>query len=338
MEGFQTYNQFKKNVKSIHQLYDLSYHLLVVEKKRLKKEIHKISKGSKKTFLTSIGEVDHDIPSLYNRLNKKYPSQIRRLYLINLVTVLEVYLTDVIREIFYRDVSPFKTDKTITYQKNYLLNTHSIIEVKENIIEKEIRQLTSGGLNFIVKYYKQNFDVELNNLGISFRAIEEIHIRRHISVHKNGSVDSAYAKKYPEFGLQEGDNLNIEHEYIIDAIKLVKSFGSKVDKEIKKLFPINSRKQKNIEGPALYNPEQLSVMLEIGIKNKNFSYEEYFQTLEVKGQKLNDMIVQFSESDKKVFLFLNGDQRTITRFYNPIKNHSDMRLIRTVKLKTSDDS
>ena len=184
MRGFEAYNKFKNDLKDSRQIYDITYHLYQTEKIRLDGELNNGSEVNP-TLKTSIGSIEHSPTALNRRLQYLYPYKLRQLILISTITALEVYLTDVILEIFKRDIKPFKVNEPVTFQKNYLLSVASISKIQNDLIKKDFRSLTSGGMKEIEKYYKKMFEIDIKNLGINFQDIEEIHTRRHLFVHRN---------------------------------------------------------------------------------------------------------------------------------------------------------
>ncbi len=91
---------------------------------------------------------------MFHYTKSTYPNTLRQLILINLITVLEVYFTNVVREIATRDLEPFKPDnEKADYMRNHLLNFSTIKGIENDLIEKDIRKLTSGGLEESQKFF-----------------------------------------------------------------------------------------------------------------------------------------------------------------------------------------
>ena len=82
---------------------------------------------------------------MFHYTKSTYPNTLRQLILINLITVLEVYFTNVVREIATRDLEPFKPDnEKADYMRNHLLNFSTIKGIENDLIEKDIRKLFSN--------------------------------------------------------------------------------------------------------------------------------------------------------------------------------------------------
>lgn len=332
MRGFESYNKLKNNLKDSRQIYDITSHLYQTERNRLDIEL-KSGNPVNPTIRTSIGSIEHSPTSLYQRLGTLYPFKLRQLILISAITALEVYLTDVIKEIFERDITPFKKDEPVSFQKNYLLSLSSIQKVQNDIIGKDFRNLTSGGLIQIEKYYKKMFDIDLKNLGVNFGEIEEIHIRRHLFVHRNGITDSEYVSKFPEFGFKISEQIKIEHQYLIDSLNKISDFAGGVNKAILQKFPTKNRQPKYHIGSKEFDNQLKNLMIELSILSSKFDHVDFLKNLSVRGMNLSDFIVQITTVDNSCVLFVCGKQSDLSAFYKPIDENEFLSIVKTLELK-----
>lgn len=332
MVGFESYNKLKNNIKDSRQIYDITYHLYQEEKRRLQLELRH-NKSLNPTFLSSVRSVEHSPSALYQRLEYLYPYKLRQLILISTITALEVYLTDVILEIFDRDISPFKVNEPITFQKNYLLSLSSISKLHNELIKKDFRNLTSGGLSEIVKYYKKTFDIDLKNLGLNFQDIEEIHIRRHLFVHRNGITDSDYINKFKELGYKAGEQIKIDHDYLIKSLNKITEFAGLINKEILKLFPEINRLPKYYSGSNSFDFGLKNLMIELSILEEKFDYIDYLNKLEVKGKRFMEYVVQITSIDNTCIIFVSGSHFELSSFFNPFIEHKCLNINKIIEIK-----
>ena len=333
MRGFESYNKFKNNLKDSKQIYDITYHLYQSERKRLEIEIESGKFKNPTSIKTSIGTIEHSPTSLYQRLESLYPYKLRQLLLISTITSLEVYLTDVILEIFERDITPFKQDEPVKFQKNYLLSLSSIQKVQNDLITKDFRNLTSGGLVQIEKYYKKMFNIDLRNLGVDFNEIEEIHIRRHLFVHRNGITDAEYVNKFPQYGFRISEQIKLEHQYLIESLNKISDFAGSINKAILKKFPDKTRQTKYHIGTKNYDNQLKNLMVEISILSSKFDHIDFLNNLNVRGMDLSDFIVQIATVDNSCLLFVSGKQSDLSAFFKPIDENEFLTINKTIELK-----
>jgi hypothetical protein len=128
IEGFTSYNKFKKSYKELKQLYDLTFHLYIQENERIAEVLPTLKPPA--TITTKVGLVDHSLVSLYQLTQKKYPKKLRQLLLISSITTLEVYFTDLMNEIFNRESSPFEEQTPIQFIRALLIRMFK----KENTV------------------------------------------------------------------------------------------------------------------------------------------------------------------------------------------------------------
>ncbi|WP_349846657.1 hypothetical protein [Bacteroides cellulosilyticus] len=332
MRGFESYNKFKQNIKDARQIYDITFHLYQSESTELRQKIK--SGMINPTIRTSVGSIEHTPTALCERLRSYYPYKLRQLILISTITALEVYLTDVILEVYKRNISPFKkTDENVTFSKSYLLSMSSMYKIQNDLIRKDFRSLTSGGLKEIDKYYKKTFGIDIKNLGSNFQEIEEIHTRRHLFVHRDGFVDSEYATKFPQNGYKIGQKIIITHKYLLSALDKLSEFGKAINKKLLLKFPDVYRKPIYYIGSRDFNNEEVNLMVEISVLKENFDAITHLKSLNVNGDFFKDYIVQITTIDNNCILFISGKQGAISKFFKPIIENKNMMISKTIELR-----
>jgi hypothetical protein len=332
-QGFQTYNRFKQGIKELKQLYDLTYHLYIQEHERI--EVLLPDSKPMVTITTKVGVANHSLHSLLLKTQKRYPDKLRQLILVSSITTLEVYLTDLIGEIFKRDITPFEEQTPIEFMKSQALNFPSITDMQSEIINRDMRRLTSGGLADMRKYYLSKFKIDFGKFEVSINEIEEIHIRRHLHVHRNGICDKEYANKYPKMDFFAGDRINISHDYIIDSLNKLLEFASEINKEVVFKYPDYSKGFSYYHNGISINqkvPHQ-KLMLEFRLKNKSFNIEKYLKEFRTKKHKLIDYIAQISIKDRTCILIIIGEQPILSKFFKGLVSKNEFDLKHTIELK-----
>ena len=91
-------------------------------------------------------------------------------------------------------------------------------------MNKTLRSLTSGSFTEIVKFYSK-IGIDVAPPTISLKDLEEIHDRRHLYVHRRGSADEQYCRKYPSSGASLGKLLPVSEAYLLASIRGIEDSG-----------------------------------------------------------------------------------------------------------------
>src|SRR5690606_21784601 len=121
-----------------------------------------------------------------------------------------------------------------------------------------------------------------------------------------------------EFGYKITEQIKIEHQYLIDSLKIISDFAGVVNKAILRKFPDKTRETKYHIGTKDFDRQLKSLMIEISLLKTTFDHIEYLNNLTVRGLNLSDFIVQISTVDHTCLLFVNGKQSDLSKFYKPI--------------------
>jgi hypothetical protein len=149
---------------------------------------------------------------------------------VRIISALEVFLIDIIRDIFLITKEPFKrNDLRLELNHAELLSISSTAEISSKIINKECRKLTSAGYEDIVKYYRRHFNIDLDSFAPGKTKIEEYHDRRHILVHRLGKTDAEFRKKYN----YSKNGISIDEDYLFNSIENFKGFASLINSQVK---------------------------------------------------------------------------------------------------------
>ncbi|MEX0958779.1 MAG: hypothetical protein WDZ63_05780 [Burkholderiales bacterium] len=91
--------------------------------------------------------------------NLRAETMLRELIMVRVISALETFLTDIIRDVFVVTKAPFM-DGTVVIQmtQEELIANSTQTQVLSRVINKETRKLTSGGFSEFIKYYRKRFD------------------------------------------------------------------------------------------------------------------------------------------------------------------------------------
>jgi hypothetical protein len=225
------------------QAYELSDGILKIKK----------SDRSKIEELLNFEIFSEPLISFPQKVDTKHElrNNLRELVFVRLVTALEIFFIDLIRDAFLINKEPFKRqDVSPAFTQAELLSIHSTAEIYNKIINKECRKLTSGGFLDIVKFYRKYFNIEMGNFAPGLDKMQEYHDRRHLQVHRLGITDQSYRDKYK----YSKHYTTIDDPYLIQCFQDFKNFSEMVYNQIKyqleNEFIIKKKKEKIIEREA----------------------------------------------------------------------------------------
>jgi hypothetical protein len=193
----------------------------------------------------------------------------RELLYIRIVSALEIFLVQTVRDIFKQTIKPFESNiKKIELNHSQILQLTSIRQLRNSMLHKETRPLSSAGYEDVVKYYKHQLKVDISSLGPGLGKMKYYHQIRHILVHRLGKVDKHFKKEY-NFSKTY---LQIDESLLISLFNDVYSYAFQVSEKIKIL--INANKVLKIY--RHFKGERLRIEFDSQINDKvNFLEPEY---------------------------------------------------------------
>jgi hypothetical protein len=157
----------------------------------------------------------------------------RELLYIRIVSALEVFLVQSIRDIFKQTTKPFQSNnKKIELNYSQVLQLTSVRQLRNALLQKETRPLSSIGYEEVVKYYKQQLGIDISSLGPGIQKMKYYHQIRHILVHRLGKADKHFKEQY---GFNK-TYLQIDEDLLINLFNDVYIYASQVSQKIKLLI------------------------------------------------------------------------------------------------------
>lgn len=284
-----------------------------------------------KTSFNTIGlefvEPDFYINKKKERLsNQKNLSEI---VLIRLVSALEVFLIDLIRDVFLNTKEPFKKqDILLQFTQAELLSIDSPSLIFNKVISKELRRLSSGGLEEIIKYYKRHFGIELGNFSPGKSKMEEYHERRHLLVHRLGKTDEQYRKKYN----YNHPTITISEKYLYECFNDFKDFAKLVNTQIK--YKVNQIVYSSDSKPKIIEAKS-NVSISLLKSNLDFLKPSFEFWVGDEFTMFSAILVEKSETDKNILeLTLSGTERQIEGYKKILQTASKNKEIQLNRFKT----
>jgi hypothetical protein len=141
------------------------------------------------------------------KMEREAQEALNNMFISSLVSCFEVYIQDLLYEIFVRYPKTLRCNKALTYDE--ILKHSSIAQVISYMAQLESSKSTEGfATEYLFRMAKRfgiNAIEELINKGIIKEGIEKVTGIRNVIVHSGGVVDSAYLRRYPQSSFQEGD-------------------------------------------------------------------------------------------------------------------------------------
>lgn len=236
------YRNFYRSVQRLRSLYDAtvhSYRLLYENgRKELKGWQKQGKKPSKKVqLIVDERKVARPLDLITYHARDVYPELLRSTLLVRLVAAYEAFLVDVVEEISWRSSAPFMNSNRVEFSAEQLLTINADEGIYRYLVSQNVRRLTGGGLKEIRRFYEKSFGCDISPTASDISAIEEIHERRHLFVHRAGYVDRVYETKYPHLGFQEGDLIQVTDTYLGDAFSLLDKSAMSVKVELEQKYP-----------------------------------------------------------------------------------------------------
>jgi hypothetical protein len=242
-----------------------------------------------------------------------YPNILRSTLLIRLVAAYEAFLVDAIEEIAQRTDTPFVNDKRIEMSQGQFLTIARDNLALRYIVKKTTRQLTSGGLEDIRKFYQSSLGIDMLASGQSLDDIEEIHDRRHLYVHRSGYADAQYCKKYSKAGLNEDELIPVTETYWLGSLTTLEASALHVKGQLENRYPdAPARKYKEGSVKLIGAPEHLQYLsLEILTESGRAKFCD-LNTKIRDDVKLGDILVWMSDDGNEVRYLIGCDSVGIT--------------------------
>ncbi len=193
----------------------------------------------------------------------------RELLYIRIVSALEVFLVQSVRDVFKQTTKPFESNiKKMELNHSQILSFTTIRELRNLLLHKETRPLSSAGYEDVVKYYKQQLEVDISSLGPGLNKMKYYHEIRHILVHRLGKVDKHFKHQY---GFKK-TYLQIDESLLFELFNDVYTYASLVSEKVSSLINTHS----NIEVYKEFIGQRLRIEFDSKISDKvNFLEPEY---------------------------------------------------------------
>ncbi len=266
----------------------------------------------------------------------KYSSEyLRELIFIRIISALEAFFIDTIRDVFIYTSEPFKNrDSKIEFSVGEILSYDSLDELFNKLLARDRRSLTSGGLSETEKYYNNVFDVDFNNFGINYHSIKEFYDRRHLFIHSLGMAEDGVrilAKTDEQYRARYGTKekgLDVSDEYLENCMNMVGKFISYVHNELVVKITKPQWKSKKDKDEAKSNLHLIINVIEKEIPEFDPAYR--FKVGE-KVYTLSSILESIEIKGDEIELKLIGWEALLHSYYKFIKKLKVVGKIKSIK-------
>jgi len=237
------------------------------------------------------------------------PRTLRETIFVRLVSALEVFLTDIVREVYAARRDLLESDTNIELSYRYLSSLRTTSDLISFLVDRDCRALTSGGFKKTTKYYKERLGIDIAGSS-HFNALSEIHERRHLLVHRLGYTDEQYRHMYGS----DTRRVSIDESFLLESIKTMRDFAAEV---VNRADSIIAAKP-----PARIQKGHNEVLLELELRSHKadqMTSPDYTFLYNERYYSLRDMLVERSVVGTCVALRLRGDKKVIRVFLRKIK-------------------
>ncbi|MGV2887128.1 hypothetical protein [Paenibacillus taichungensis] len=232
----KSYIIFRLESRALRRLYLLTVYAYEGTQKAIKDDLKDglITVGSEFIYNNEI--IARSTNEIQKKLSDTYREFLRESLLVRLISSLETFFGDTLREISNITTMPFKSEKEKTYKVSELLSIDDILRIHDDILNNEIRGIVLGGFKNIRKFFRKNLDIEFGNSGLEISLIEQMYDIRNLIVHNNGRVDELYIRKYFNGVKPSKKKIKVDEEQFIKFIELTFDLSTYINKEMNKKF------------------------------------------------------------------------------------------------------
>ncbi len=276
----------------------------------------------RKPFLTKWGKFDENPIVVRDYLRDHSTEYLRELIFIRIISALEAFFTDSLRDVYVHTTAPFKNqDSAIQYTAGEILSCRSLDDLQNKILARDRRKLTSGGIFEAEKYYKKIFDIDFV-AHATYGSIKEYYDRRNLFVHSLGmsesgvrliaKTDRQYKVKYKTSSRE----LEVPGPYLSSCISDVGSFAADIHTG---LIEIITRHEEQEDDDLDEPRNRLSLKIELkAINLKEFEPRFRFK-LGDNVYSLSTFIESHKKTDQILEMVLIGWEGALSKYYNLVK-------------------
>jgi hypothetical protein len=301
-------NKLEAEIGKLETLYFVS----TITYKREAKARYQKSKGLDKPVIFDTGdwkrEVAHNAGHFRSIVDDVLPKTLRETVFVRLISAVEVFHVDLIRAIFTYRRDLLARNQPLELPYAYLASLTTLSELITRLVDRDCRSITSGGFEDATKYFKRQFQVDLNALP-GYAALDAAHDLRHVLVHRLGYTDEQYRRAYES----KKRRISVDQPYLLEVIKHVRTYADALVAQAATLA---------VSQPSRSLRDQSDLALHIQIDSPEagdltspsffFLYNERYYTL-------RDLIRERHVAEREMHLALRGNSKVLRVYLRKIR-------------------
>ena len=271
--------------------------------------------------------------NLRHRFKKVYPPYLCDLLLVKLISILEVFFSDVTREVLAsrRDIlkqvyfrrgkesSNSSVPKFSTFQ---LLSLNSFVDVENKLIDYESRTIANKSFVRLEKYFRDSLRIDFRRFDGDKEMLEKAYHTRNLLVHRLGKTDLDYRLS----NKTTQTKVSVSRGFLLKLVTLVQAFADFISSEVSLLV---SRQ----EQPSIHNIVTCvaTIVVEpLSSKGQRALQRDFRFTYNDRLYLLGEFLYSYSTDENLSVIKVNGKVKEINAYLKTLKmfkRSGDVRIV-----------
>lgn len=316
---FDAFETFRRDLTRLRTLYEASSQAYDNLHETGKNTLRKADHPHNVEFKVGTKTIKRPWKTVTYHARDVYPKTLRSVILVQAVSIYEVFVVSIMREMITRSRDWLKDDGRINMSHSELLTILANEGIEQHLLERHASGLTRGSLHDKAKFFRSRFQVELAADDVAFAELEEVHDRRNIYVHRMGLPDALYVRKYPAIGAKEGIKVPVTTDYLDTALETLERSARHIVHELNLKFP-DAIAPKYTAGAAKLTISAGQLHL-VAVRCRSASAATMMvdsSRLLPDGTALENLLVWMSVVERNVTYLLSGPSGSLKAFFKQI--------------------
>ncbi len=171
--------------------------------------------------------------------------------LIYVTTLFEAYLVDIARSVMMSIITEVNETEQEAQREpaEYRANLDELII---SLVDRQMDDLAFRSIQNKIKFLQKTLNITFTGKGYSKADINELYATRNILVHNGGIINRQYISTAPKMGYEIGDKRELDDEYTLRAIDIVRLAGTAIHKACMQRFSATQKPMLQDDASRLY--------------------------------------------------------------------------------------